>query len=334
VSASGTRWGLTRAAAGAAAACVLAATAALAQPYAEGPAALRAVTGSGMFSFTGKGTFGTVKGTVKTTVTPAVITPGQPYSMTMQLSWTETGQSSTCSPGTIEGQTHTQSQFPLVSPVRPGHGEDLVDTSHIVDAVGDTTVVWGDNVTTCGATDTVRQTDSYDVRVDGSETKGYNPTPSCVAPYPSAGTNVVGNLGPDATFEGTVAVLSINGADCTGAATTAGRTAPTYSDTFTAPGQAKPHAVAVPANRTHAEITLRWTKPTDRFIVAAVVLTPKRKTSAVSRGEKLKITFFARPGSSLGVRISNLSAGKLTFRVVSTKVAGKATVKTNVTLKA
>ena len=96
----------------------------------------------------------------------------------------------------------------------------------------------------------------------------------------------------------------------------------------------KPHAIAVPANRKTAEITLRWAKPTDRFTVAGVVLTPKRKTSSVSQADKLKITFFSRTGTSLGVRITNLSPGKLTYRIVATKLTGKATVRTKVALKA
>ena len=295
----------------------------------SGIADLRPAAGSGTLTFSGKGTFGTVKGTVTTKVVPSSITPGEPARFTMEISWTETGQSPQCAPGTNPGQTHPTTQFPLVT-IRPGHGEDLA-MPRIVDAVGDVTVVWGDGVLTCGATDTFRQTDSYDARVSGSLTKSY--IPSCVAPYPSAGTNVFGNLGPDATYEGTFATLSIGGADCTGAAAP-GTPAQTSTDTFTSAGQVKPHAVAVPANRKTAEITLRWAKPTDRFTVAGVVLTPKRKTSSVSQADKLKITFFARTGTTLGVRITNLSPGKLTYRIVATKITGKATVKTKVALKA
>jgi hypothetical protein len=325
------RWGLGRAAAGAGAVCVLAATAAGAQSVAGGPEALRGVPGSGTFTFAGKSNLGFVKGTVTTTVVPASITPGQPYRATMKLSWTETIQAPNhCNPGTIPGQTHPNyGAFPLVSPVRPGHGEDLLNHPQIVDAAGNVTNVWGDNVTTCGAIDTVRQTDSYEALVSGSLTKSY--TPSCVAPYPSAGTDIVGSLGPDGTYDGTFAVLTIGGAECTSAAAPAGGT--TTTDTFTAAGQVKPHAVAVPANRTRAEITLRWTKPTDRFTVAGVALTPKRRTSSVSRADKLKITFFARTGTSLGVRIENLAPGRLTYRIVATKVSGKATVRTKTVLK-
>ena len=295
-----------------------------------GAADLKPVAGSGTFTFSGKGNFGTVKGTVKTTAVPSSIAPGEPVRLTMEISWTETGQAPQCYPGTIDGQTHQQSQFPIVT-IRPGHGEDLAQQARVVDATGDTTVVWGDNVTTCGATDTVTQTDSYDARVSGSETKSY--VPSCISPFPSAGTNVFGNLGPDATFDGTFATVSIGGADCFGTGGSVSSTQ-TTTDTFTAPGQAKPHAVTVPANRTKAELNLRWAKPTDRFTVAGVVLTPKRKTSAVSQSDKLKITFFARTGTSLGVRITNLSPGKLTYRIVATKVSGKATVRTKTVLKA
>ena len=173
----------------------------------SGLADLRPVAGSGTLTFSGKGTFGTVKGTVTTKVVPSSITAGEPARFTMEISWTETGQSPQCASGTNPGQTHPTTQFPMVT-IRPGHGEDLA-MPRIVDAVGDVTVVWGDGVLTCGATDTFKQTDSYDARVSGALTKGY--VPSCVAPYPSAGTNVFGNLGPDATYEGTFATLSIGG---------------------------------------------------------------------------------------------------------------------------
>jgi len=107
-----------------------------------------------------------------------------------------------------------------------------------------------------------------------------------------------------------------------------------FTDTFSAAGQAKPHAVTVPAGKTKAEITLRWTKPGDRFTIADVVLVPKRKTASVARAEKLKITFFSLTPTSMGVRIGNLAPGKLTFRVVSKKQNGTTTVRTRVILKA
>ena len=107
-----------------------------------------------------------------------------------------------------------------------------------------------------------------------------------------------------------------------------------FTDTFTAAGQAKPHAVAVPAGKAKAEITLAWTKPGDRFTIADVVLVPKRKTASVARAEKLKITFFSLTPTSMGVRIGNLAPGKLTFRVVSKKQNGTTTVRTRVILKA
>jgi hypothetical protein len=60
----------------------------------------------------------------------------------------------------------------------------------------------------------------------------------------------------------------------------------------------------------------------------------QRRTSSVGRTEKLKITFFARTPTSLGVRITRLTQGKLTFRIVAKKVSGRAIVRTRVLLKA
>ena len=118
-------------------------------------------------------------------------------------------------------------------------------------------------------------------------------------------------------------------------ATTGGVPAATaFSDTFSAAGQAKPHAVAVPAAKTKAELTLRWAKPGDRFTIADVLLVPKRKTASVTQAEKLKITFFSLTPTSMGVRIGNLAPGKLTFRIVSKKQNGTTTVRTRVILKA
>jgi len=118
-------------------------------------------------------------------------------------------------------------------------------------------------------------------------------------------------------------------------ATTGGVPAATaFSDTFSAAGQAKPHAVAVPAAKTKAELTLRWTKPGDRFTITDVLLVPKRKTSSVAQTEKLKITFFSLTPTSMGVRIGNLAPGKLTFRIVSKKQNGTTTVRTRIILKA
>ena len=118
------------------------------------------------------------------------------------------------------------------------------------------------------------------------------------------------------------------------AGTSAGAPVAAFADTFNAAGQTKPHAVAVPAEKTKAEITLRWTKPGDRFTIADVVLVPKRKTASVARAEKLKITFFSLTPTSMGVRIGNLAPGKLTFRIVSKKQNGTTTVRTRAILKA
>ena len=299
---------------------------------AGGPETLRPVSGSGEFQFSGKGTFGDVTGTATTKVVPAAIKPGDPVRFTVNVTWTETDQMPSCAFGSASGSTPSQSvkqsQIPLTS-IRPGHGEDL-SVSRVADAPdADYTGRVNGSTWVCGPPNHITRTEGYDASVSGSATAKY--APGCYAPFPSAGYPVTSYLGPNATFQGTFATLSVGGVNCATGATTAGTA---FTDTFSAAGQAKPHAVAVPAKKTKAEITLRWAKPGDRFTIAGVVLVPKRKTSSVGRAEKLKITFFSRTGTSLGIRITNVSQGKLSFRIVSTKVSGRTTVRTRVVLKA
>jgi len=269
-------------------------------------------------------------GTARTTVIPSAIKPGEPARFIVDVTWTETDQLSPCPygrSGTTPSQTARYPQFPLTS-IRPGHGEDLL-TYHVFDAPADSTNRLNGSRVECGPPNRITRTEGYDAHVPGSATAKY--APGCYAPFPSGGSNTVGFSGPDATFEGTFATLSVGGVDCTGAVASA---SPAFTDTFSAAGQARPHAVDVPATRTKAELTLRWKKPGDRFTVAGVLLVPKRKTSSVGQATKLKITFFARTPTSLGMRITNLAPGKLTFQVVGQKVSGRATVRTHVVLKA
>lgn len=312
-------------------AALVGAAVAFAGPTAGGPETLRPVPGSGEFRFSGKGTFGDVTGTATTKVIPAAITPGEPVRFIVDIRWTETDQNPSCSYGSDSGATPSQTvnyqQVPLTA-IRPGHGEDL-SVGRVTDARADLTGRINGATWACGPPNHITRNEGYEARVPGSATANY--APGCYAPFPSAGSNTVSYLGPNATFEGSFATLSVGGVNCTGG----GATAPqTFTDSFNASGQARPHAVAVPPKKTRAEVTLRWTKPGDRFTVAGVVLTPKRTTASVGRAEKLKITFFSLTPTSVGVRISFLTPGKLTFRVVGKTVSGRATVRTRVVLKA
>lgn len=299
---------------------------AVAEPLAGGTAVLRPVPGSGEFRFTGKGTFGDVTGTVTTKVIPATIKPGEPVRFIVDTTWTDTDQLSSCPYGSTSGstpsQTTTYQQFAPTS-IRPGHGEDLL-ANHGIVAPADVTSRVNGSTWACGPPNHITRTEGYEARVPGSATTDY--TPGCYAAYPPL-LWLVG----DPILEGTFATLSVGGVNCATGAAAAG---PAFTDSFSTAGQTKPHAVAVPARKTRAEITLRWTKPTDRFTIAGVVLTPKRTTQAAGRSEKLKITFFSVTPTSIGVRIGNLAPGKLTFRIVGKKVSGRATVRTRVVLKA
>jgi len=303
-----------------------------------GPTSLRPVPGSGEFHFSGKTTaFGApadVVGTATTKVIPAAIKPGEPARFVVDVTYTATDQAVPCpsgsGSGTVPGQTVADPRFPLTS-IRPGHGGEDLFVGRVFDAPADATDRVNGQTWKCGPPNSVTRTGGYDARVPGSATAKY--APGCYAPFPSDGTPIVSYLGPDATFEGTFATLSVGGVDCAAAATGV-PAATAFTDTFSAAGQAKPHAVAVPATRTKAEVTLRWTKPGDSFTVAGVLLVPKRKTASVGQAEKLKITFFSLTPTSVGVRISFLTPGKLTFRIVSKRVSGRTTVRTRVILKA
>ena len=298
-----------------------------ARPTAGGLDALRPVPGSGTLHFTDTDTSfgGLYTGTVTTKATPAVIKPGEPVKLVVDMKWTLTDQRSPCpyTPGVDPGQTTKPTSYPLAT-IRPGHGEDL-SASRVIDASGAGTMRMNGNSTACGPPNTLKRAEGWDAVIPGSSTAGW--APGCYAPFPQ----ILNSLNLTATYDGTFATVSVGGVDCATGASAAGTA---FTDTFSTAGQAKPHAVAVPARKTKAEITLRWAKPGDRFTVAGVVLVPKRKTSSVGRAEKLKITFFSRTGTSLGIRITNVSQGKLSFRIVSTKVSGRTTVRTRVVLKA
>jgi hypothetical protein len=308
-------------------------TLAMARPFAGGPATLQPAPGSGQFRFAGTGTSGSaIEGTATTKVVPATIKPGEAATFTVGLTWTETDQKATCSfgsaSGSTPGQTFKGETFPL-QPIRPGHGEDLLVAARVTNAPADYTGNNNASTWTCGPPNRLTRTEGYVARVSGADTAKY--AAGCYAASPSAGYPAYAYLGAGATYEGTFATLSVGGVDCTGGAAPA---ATAFTDTFSAAGQAKPHAVTVPATRTKAEVTLRWAKPGDRFTIASVVLVPKRKTASVGQAEKLKITFFSVTPTSVGVRITNLAPGKLTFRVVSKKQNGTTSVRTRVILKA
>jgi hypothetical protein len=104
----------------------------------------------------------------------------------------------------------------------------------------------------------------------------------------------------------------------------------TYADAFSAPGQARPHAVPIPASYTRATIVCRWSKSANRFDVVGVVNAAKKLLSVDGNGRlrpgKLKIST-SRTKKSVKVTVSRLRPGTLRFSVKAQKLggAGKAT---------
>ena len=310
---------------------------AVARPLTGGPGVPQIAAGSGTFTYiTTKlpiTAFGPVvaTGTVTTRTIPAAIKPGEPVRFIVETRFVETYEKSPCpfEPGADPGSSNVSTRFPL-SWIRPGHGEDILDAGRVHDIDGTmTTRGFNAQTSTCGPPRITRVT-SYDTRMTGAQTAGLSA--GCYA-HALFGIGLL-PLPPETTYAGTFATLSVGGVDCTSGGTAAAVPVTAFADTFSTAGQAKPHAVAVPAAKTKAELTLRWTKPGDRFTIADVVLVPKRKTASVGRAEKLKITFFSVTPTSMGVRIGNLAPGKLMFRVVSKKLSGTTTVRTRVILKA
>ncbi len=109
--------------------------------------------------------------------------------------------------------------------------------------------------------------------------------------------------------------------------------APTFTDTFTAAGQAKPHAVKVTAATPVAAITVKWIDRRDRFDLSAVQNVRRTSFAAPSAEaqtpEKLKITQ-RRTATSLTVRVEKLKPGTLKFKVVAKAVRARARVVTRV----
>ncbi len=111
----------------------------------------------------------------------------------------------------------------------------------------------------------------------------------------------------------------------------------TFTDTFAAAGQTKPHAVRITAATPVAEITVRWTDRRDSFDLSG--LQNVRRTSFARPSvegqtpEKLKITR-RRTATSVTVRIEKLKPGTLKFKVIAKAVRARARVVTRVSRRA
>ncbi len=112
---------------------------------------------------------------------------------------------------------------------------------------------------------------------------------------------------------------------------------PTFTDTFAAAGETKPHAVRITAATPVAEITVRWTDRRDRFDLSAVQNVRRtsfaRPSAEEQTPEKLKITR-RRTATSITVRIEKLKPGTLKFKVIAKAVRARARVVTRVSRRA
>lgn len=113
-----------------------------------------------------------------------------------------------------------------------------------------------------------------------------------------------------------------------------------FGDTFTKPGQEKPHAVAVAAKTKRVEVRLTWQNPRDIFDITAIqlykggrLIGQRIPAGAVKlRPRKLKVTR-KRTSTSVLIGITKLRPGQLKFKVKAKKVSGRPTVWTRVVQK-
>ena len=110
----------------------------------------------------------------------------------------------------------------------------------------------------------------------------------------------------------------------------------TFTDTFAAVGQTKPHAVKITAATPVSVVTVKWTDRRNRFDLSGIQNIRRtlsaRPTAEAQTPEKLKITR-QRTATSLTVRIEKLKPGSLKFKVVAKAVRAPARVVTRVGLR-
>ncbi len=98
-------------------------------------------------------------------------------------------------------------------------------------------------------------------------------------------------------------------------------------ETFTAPGEAEPQAVAIAPTAQTGQVALTWSDPGSSFDATGFQLVqPGSGTARVPSvlgkvRPKLKITK-KRTRTSLNVRITGLKRGKLKFKIVAKKLKG------------
>jgi hypothetical protein len=93
-----------------------------------------------------------------------------------------------------------------------------------------------------------------------------------------------------------------------------------FRDAFVKAGQSRGHAVPLATRAKTAQLTLSWSSPLDSFTVGQVrVVKRGRVVAVVSRKRHLRLT--TRNGATfLVVKVANLTAGKLQFKVRATRI--------------
>lgn len=97
-----------------------------------------------------------------------------------------------------------------------------------------------------------------------------------------------------------------------------------FRDAFAKVGQARTHAVSLASRARTAQLTLSWSSPLDRFAIGQVRIVKRGRVIAVaSRKRHLRLT--TRHGDTfLVVKVANLTAGKLQFKVRATRIGSGA----------
>lgn len=96
-----------------------------------------------------------------------------------------------------------------------------------------------------------------------------------------------------------------------------------FGDTFRRAGASAIHSVALGSAARSAQLTLTWASPRDVFTLTGIRVVRRGRVVAASRVRRLKVT--RRRGKTFTVvKVSNVTAGRLQFRVRATRIGSGA----------
>ena len=97
-----------------------------------------------------------------------------------------------------------------------------------------------------------------------------------------------------------------------------------FRDAFARAGQSRAHGVSIASRARTAQLTLSWSSPLDSFTIGQVRVVKRGRVVAVaSRKRHLRLTT-RRGATFLVVKVGNLAAGKLQFKVRATRIGSGA----------